>query len=90
MPLQVVLQASPAMVALASTAPTLVLVLCCQVEGHAVGQSLALPVAVTKFCSPPDAPLPRDLFFSQWRALAGAQTVDVCPCLCQSLSQLQC
>ncbi len=43
-----------------------------QVEGHAVGQSLALPVAVTKFCSPPDAPLPRDLFFSQWRALGGA------------------
>ena len=43
-----------------------------QVEGHAVEQSLALPVAVTKFCSPPDAPLPRDLFFSQWRALAGA------------------
>ena len=43
-----------------------------QVEGHGVGRSLALPVALTKFCSPPDAPLPRDLFFSQWRALAGA------------------
>jgi len=53
-------------------APILALMYCHQVEAHAVGQSLALPVAVTKFCSPPDAPLPRDLFFSQWRALGGA------------------
>ena len=45
-----------------------------QVDAHSVGQSLALPVAVTRFCSPPDAPLPRDLFFSQWRALVGAFT----------------
>ena len=44
-----------------------------QAGPHTQAQSLVLPLVATKFCSPPQALLPRDLFFSQWRTLAGAK-----------------
>ncbi len=40
--------------------------------GQALSRSLALPVVVSKFCTPPDAPVPREAFFQRWRALPGA------------------
>ena len=42
-----------------------------QLGGHTVAHTLPLPLVATKFCSPPAAPLPRELFFLQWRQLAG-------------------
>ena len=58
--------------ALAPFVATVQLQLGYQVGPHVHSQNLALPVSTTKFCSPPDAPLPRDVFFSQWRTLPGA------------------
>ena len=39
--------------------------------GQSCSQNLPLPITTTKFVTPPDAPIPRDAFFSRWRALAG-------------------
>eukprot|EP00884_Botryococcus_braunii_P018832 jgi/Botrbrau1/5632/Bobra.55_1s0021.1 len=36
-----------------------------------MNQTLALPIVVTKFCIPPEVPVPRDAFFARWRALSG-------------------
>lgn len=41
-------------------------------DGHTMSQSLPLPVVVTKFCTPPEAAVPREAFFQRWRALNGA------------------
>lgn len=38
-----------------------------------VSQSLALPVITPKFCTPPDASVPREAFFQRWRTLEGRQ-----------------
>lgn len=40
--------------------------------GQVVNQNLALPVITPKFCTPPDAAVPREAFFQRWRALEGA------------------
>lgn len=36
-----------------------------------VAQNLMLPIVVSKFCTPPDNPVPKEVFFSRWRAIAG-------------------
>ena len=53
--------------------------------GQSCSQNLPLPITTTKFVTPPDAPIPRDAFFSRWRALAGdsshtlsARTSQIC------------
>ena len=33
-------------------------------QGQVLSQSLSLPLSVGKFCTPPGAPVPRDVFFS--------------------------
>lgn len=66
------MQISLGVTALAAFVSTVRLQLGYQVGAHVQAQSLALPLVATKFCSRPEAPLPRDLFFSQWRQLAGA------------------
>ncbi len=43
--------------------------------GQVVNQSLALPVITPKFCTPPDAAVPREAFFQRWRALEGMQSI---------------
>ena len=40
-------------------------------QGQQVAQNLMLPIVVSKFCTPPDNPVPKDVFFSRWRAIAG-------------------
>ena len=40
-------------------------------NGQACTQNLLLPVTPTKFFTPPSASIPRDAFFTRWRALAG-------------------
>ena len=42
------------------------------VQGQVLNQTLSLPLSVGKFCTPPGAPVPREAFFSRWRAIAGA------------------
>lgn len=37
-----------------------------------VNQNLPLPVITPKFCTPPDASVPREAFFQRWRTLEGA------------------
>ncbi|KAK9806309.1 hypothetical protein WJX72_009579 [[Myrmecia] bisecta] len=39
--------------------------------GQQCNQTLPLPIVVSKFCTPPDASVPREVFFNRWRALAG-------------------
>ena len=39
---------------------------------QALNRSLALPMVAVKFCTPPDAAVPRETFFQRWRALPGA------------------
>ena len=41
------------------------------IQGQQVAQNLMLPIVVSKFCTPPDNPVPKDVFFSRWRAIAG-------------------
>ena len=43
--------------------------------GQVVNQNLALPVITPKFCTPPDAVVPREAFFQRWRALEGAHLI---------------
>ena len=50
------------------------------VQGQVLNQTLSLPLSVGKFCTPPGAPVPREAFFSRWRAIAG----PCCPCVCCS------
>lgn len=40
-------------------------------QGQQVAQNLMLPIVVSKFCTPPDNPVPKEVFFSRWRAIAG-------------------
>ncbi|KAK9803215.1 hypothetical protein WJX73_004463 [Symbiochloris irregularis] len=40
-------------------------------EGQTVNQTLALPLSVGKFITPPGAAVPREAFFARWRAVAG-------------------
>jgi len=41
------------------------------IQGQQVAHNLMLPIVVSKFCTPPDNPVPKDVFFSRWRAIAG-------------------
>jgi len=41
------------------------------VAGKTCSQNLPLPIATTKFFTPPDTTIPREAFFSRWRALTG-------------------
>ena len=45
-------------------------------QGQQVAQNLMLPIVVSKFCTPPDNAVPKDVFFSRWRAISG-QLVSV-------------
>lgn len=45
---------------------------------HAMSRTLALPLVVAKFCTPPSAPISREAFFERWRALDGARCRMVC------------
>ena len=46
--------------------------------GQTVAQNLTLPLVVPKFCTPPDNPVPKEVFFGRWRSLTG-QWVAVFP-----------
>eukprot|EP00891_Asterochloris_glomerata_P007006 jgi/Astpho2/7006/fgenesh1_pm.00107_%23_19_t len=39
--------------------------------GQTVAQNLTLPLVVPKFCTPPDNPVPKEVFFGRWRSLTG-------------------
>ena len=41
------------------------------VQGQQVAQNLMLPIVVSKFCTPPDKPVPKEVFFSRWKAIQG-------------------
>ena len=47
-------------------------------QGQQVAQNLMLPIVVAKFCTPPDNPVPKDVFFSRWRAIAGQPPLYAC------------
>ena len=40
--------------------------------GAQLATTLALPIVLSKFCTPPDAPVPREVFFTRWRTLQGS------------------
>lgn len=44
-----------------------------------VNQNLQLPLVVAKFCTPPDAPVPKEAFFQRWRSLEGTHCPFVSP-----------
>lgn len=46
-------------------------------QGQQVAQNLMLPIVVSKFCTPPDNPVPKEVFFSRWRAISG-QLLHAC------------
>ena len=48
---------------------------------QALNRSLALPVVAAKFCTPPDAAVPRETFFQRWRALPGARARSLACCV---------
>lgn len=41
-------------------------------------QSLSLPITPTKFFTAPEGPIPREAFFTRWRALAGSLSYRQC------------
>ena len=47
---------------------------------HAMGQTLPLPLVVTKFCTPPSMAISREAFFERWRALDGRGSSTKCLC----------
>lgn len=51
-------------------------------QGQQVAQNLMLPIVVAKFCTPPDNPVPKDVFFTRWRAIAGQPSVLCMPHSC--------
>ena len=44
-------------------------------QGQQVAQNLMLPIVVSKFCTPPDNPVPKEVFFGRWRAIAGVPVI---------------